>query len=84
MIFAASFLSAPTLNGLATLIFALAAFVTALRTGGKVKNVKSDIQDVHTLVNNQSDRQNARIDQLTNQLTDEGSQIPPRLNGNET
>jgi hypothetical protein len=36
------------------------------------------IDDVHTLVNNRSDRQEARIDQLTGTLTGADVPVPPR------
>jgi hypothetical protein len=36
------------------------------------------IDDVHTLVNNRSDRQDARIDQLTGTLTGADVPVPPR------
>lgn len=46
-----------------------------------VSGVKSDVADVHTLVNNRSDRQDKRIEQLTSTLTSHGVDVPAKPNG---
>jgi hypothetical protein len=47
-------------------------------TTTNVANVASRVEEVHTLANNLSDTQNARIDQLTASLTAKGIDVPPR------
>ena len=42
-----------------------------------VAGVKSDVADVHTLVNNRSDQQDQRIEQLTGTLNTAGVDVPP-------
>jgi hypothetical protein len=61
---------ATSLVGLAT------AVITYLST-------RRRIDDVHTLVNNRSDRQDARIEQLTGTLTGADVPVPPRPGADE-
>ncbi len=53
---------------------AVAAIVNRLKIGA----VKQDVKDVHTAVNNTAQKQNRRVDQLTDSLTEAGVDVPPR------
>jgi hypothetical protein len=44
-------------------------------------STRSKVQQVHTLVNSRSDKQDRRIDQLTATLTDADIRVPPKPNG---
>jgi hypothetical protein len=44
-------------------------------------STRSKVQQVHTLVNSRSDKQDRRIDQLTSTLTDADIRVPPKPNG---
>ena len=45
----------------------------------QARDTKQDIADVHTLVNTRSDKQDARIDQLTGTLNTAGIPVPDHL-----
>jgi hypothetical protein len=54
------------------------AWIGYLRLKAETAGVKSDVRDVHTLVNNQLDTQLTRNDQLTRSLTAAGVDVPAR------
>ena len=73
-----------SLTGLATLVAALAALVTALRTKGqsnatqaKVAEVAQTVSDTHDLVNGAATRQDQRIEVLSDAVRDAGGIVPP-------
>ena len=69
-------------TGLITAIGAVATAITALvgviRGLRQSKQNGTDIAQVHELVNDRSDKQDARIEQLTGTLTDADVAIPDR------
>jgi hypothetical protein len=76
--FATSFFTGPTLTGLATLIVALTGLLGVILNRKTTKNVQQDVADVHTLVNSHANKQDRRIDQLSQQLTEAGHTPDPR------
>lgn len=73
-----------TFTGLATLIAALAALVTALRTKGqsnatqsKLVDVAKKVDDTNELVNGAATRQAQRIEVLGDAVRDAGGIVPP-------
>jgi hypothetical protein len=65
----------PICSGLVTLGL---AYIGYLRLKAQTTSVRSDVRDVHTLVNNQLDTQLTRNDQLTRTLTAAGVDVPAR------
>ena len=53
------------------------AYIGYLKLKTSTSEVKSDVADVHTLVNARSDNQDERIEQLTGTLTEAGMSVPP-------
>ena len=62
----------------ATGVAALVAALTGLYNGRRITANSSKIDDVHTAVNNTAQKQNRRVDQLTDALTATGQDVPPR------
>jgi hypothetical protein len=54
------------------------AWIGYLRLKAETAGVKSDVHEVHTLVNNQLDTQLDRNDQLTRTLTNAGVDVPEK------
>lgn len=84
MILATSFLAGPSVTGLATLIAAIAALVTAWRTKGaanttqaKVAEISTKVDDTHDLVNGAATRQDQRIEVLSDAVREAGGIVPP-------
>jgi|HubBroStandDraft_1064217.scaffolds.fasta_scaffold15366_5 hypothetical protein len=79
-------MSAVTPTGIVTASSTLVLAVTALITAVKgvipllrtARETKAAVGEVHELVNNRSDRQDARIEQLEHGLRDAGSAVPDR------
>lgn len=71
LILGAAFFSGPTLTGLASVIFAAAAFVTAVSNRRSGKRVERKVDGV-------ADAQTARVEQLGATITDAGGVIPER------
>jgi hypothetical protein len=62
-----------SLGSIGTLLGGAAALIAVLR---KVTVIKTKVDDTHELVNARSDRQDARVDQLTAAVVDAGASIP--------
>jgi hypothetical protein len=63
-----------TISGQAVVLAgSVLGFAATRRSVGRVRR---DVGQVHELVNNRSDRQDARIEQLSGTLTDAGVDVP--------
>jgi hypothetical protein len=70
-----------TLTGQAVVLAgAVLGYLATRRSVGRVRDdvgqVRDDVGQVHELVNNRSDRQDQRIEQLSGTLTDAGVDVP--------
>ena len=66
-----------SLGSAGTFIMAVATLIGVFRTKANVATVKSRVDDTHDLVNGQSDRQDARIDQLVQVVAEATGTVPP-------
>jgi hypothetical protein len=66
------------LGALGTFITSLFSLKQAKQVATKVEEVATATTMVHTLVNNRSDKQDARIEDLTTALATSDTEIPPR------
>lgn len=70
---------ATVLSEWATLVIAIATLVSALVSAVQGRRNNGSIESVHALVNDRSSKQDNRIDQLTQTITDSPNIIvPPR------
>ena len=64
-----------------TALGAVGGFVTLIVNLKQGRKNGGKIDDVHLLVNDRATKQDKRIEQLGNALTESGTAVPPKLNG---
>lgn len=67
------------LHAISSLISSLAVFITALASLIVARKTRSEVKEVHGIVNSTSQVKDARINQLTQSITDAGNVVPEEI-----